>query len=226
MTKTENLKNKISKFNIILILLFLFAPTVTMAATFNINKAPNNLGLVGYWTFDGKDIINNIKDVSGNNNVGYLNSAGYATSSLVSIGKIGQSLKFIYGVTNYRVNISSVADNIATGDVSVSVWIKPTSVSQNSIIFHLGDTPSTNDVFLLWGNVGYASPCTTGLTFCIQAGPTIKAINSGYVTPSVNTWYHVVGTFSTTNGMVMYVDELVKAQILTRSEVVLWHLNR
>jgi len=128
MIKTENLKNKISKFNIILILLFLFAPTVTMAATFNINKAPNNLGLVGYWTFDGKDITDKVYDRSGQNNNGYF--IGSATSSAKVVGKIGQALNFKRN-TNY-VLVPNSPSLVMTQNLTISLWIKPRVLGDQS----------------------------------------------------------------------------------------------
>jgi hypothetical protein len=60
---------------------------------------PNNsIGMVGHWTFDGKDMIKNVADSSGQGNNGYLVAA--ATSSQQVAGVMGQALKF-NGTTQY-----------------------------------------------------------------------------------------------------------------------------
>ena len=60
-------------------------------------------GLVGgWWTFDGKNMINNVADSSGNGNNGDM--IGFtSTSSAVVPGKLGQALKF-NGVNQYVFN--------------------------------------------------------------------------------------------------------------------------
>lgn len=79
-------------------------------------------GLVGHWTFDGKDMYSNVADVSGNGNSGVLQSF---TSTTTAIGKIGQALRFD-GVNDY-VDINATVGNFGTSDFSVSAWIKTTS---------------------------------------------------------------------------------------------------
>jgi len=82
------------------------------------NKTKISNGLVGYWTFDGKDIYGTtVLDSSGNANVGTL-TAGPAPT----IGKIGQALKFD-GVDDY-INLGSptALDNLSSGPVSYSAW--------------------------------------------------------------------------------------------------------
>ena len=50
-------------------------------------------GLVGHWTFDGGNMINNVTDSSGNGNNGILVSFP-ATSTVIVPGKVGQALTF------------------------------------------------------------------------------------------------------------------------------------
>lgn len=166
-------------------------------------------GVVGHWTFDGKDLVNNVADVSGISNHGWLSSAGRATSTLVRAGILGQGLQFYYGVTNYRVSLNKIVNAIATGDVSIALWIKPTdTVANASVIFHLGDTPSTNDIFLQYGNFGLG--CGTGLSFGVQLGAITCTNATGYSTINLNQWYHVVGTYNTVTGSKIYVDGVMR----------------
>ena len=48
-------------------------------------------GLIGHWTFDGSDLIENAVDRSGSGNTGYLINF---TSTSTLPGKIGQALEF------------------------------------------------------------------------------------------------------------------------------------
>ena len=53
------------------LLFFVCAVNVDAAVTTNITRPPNNLGLVGYWTFDGDSVDSTtVTDVSGNGNNG------------------------------------------------------------------------------------------------------------------------------------------------------------
>lgn len=63
----------------------------------NVNKTPTtntdiNSGLLGWWTFDGKDLMNNVVDKSGSGNTGYM--INMATSTAKTVGKMGQALNF------------------------------------------------------------------------------------------------------------------------------------
>src|SRR3989338_5806271 len=87
------------------------------------NKTPRDRltsGLVGHWTFYGKDIEPNVRDVSGSGNHGGLLGQ---TATTTVIGKIGQALDFD-GVDD-RVQID--ASSFPTGDFTYSVWVKKRS---------------------------------------------------------------------------------------------------
>jgi hypothetical protein len=84
--------------------------------------SPLKSGLVGWWTFDGPNMVNNVTDSSGQGNTGFMN--GFTSTSSAQIpGKIGQALSFD-GV-NSRVLTGS--DFIGTSDVTVTAWIFPRS---------------------------------------------------------------------------------------------------
>ena len=57
-----------------------------------VNTYRLNQGLVGWWTFDGKDVTDKVYDRSGQGNHGYFE--GGATSSAKVAGKVGQGLQF------------------------------------------------------------------------------------------------------------------------------------
>ena len=101
---------------------FFLYPDHALASSIGVpsNALTMNSGLVGWWTFDGKDVVNGvIRDKSGNGNHG--NAINIATSTFYDIGKVGQAGRFD-GVDD-RVMINS--DMLGTGTLSVSAWINP-----------------------------------------------------------------------------------------------------
>src|SRR3989338_9195514 len=109
---------KLIKLSILFVLLL--AGYNTASASFTISRPPtNNLGLVGHWTFDGKNVVNGVAlDSSGN---GYnANLINIATSTFYSTGKIGQGFNF--DGTNDRITLSSASLSM-TSAMSVSAWV-------------------------------------------------------------------------------------------------------
>src|SRR5690348_11601333 len=79
-----------------LVLLFFLMPVVAAHAAVNVSQVgPSTLysGLVGWWTLDGKNLLQNVTDSSGQGNNGRL--LGITSTSSVTVqGKIGQALSF------------------------------------------------------------------------------------------------------------------------------------
>lgn len=104
-----------------------------IGATLHVNTQINNdslkKGLVGYWSFDGKDISGTVAyDRSGQGNNGTLTNG-----PAIARGKIGQGLDFD-GSDDF-VNTGSNLDNLAA--MTVSLWIRPETsgeISQGSFI--------------------------------------------------------------------------------------------
>ena len=93
------------------------------AATYdesNVLGTTNSLqnGLVGWWTFDGKNMTSNVADSSGKGNTGVL--LGQATTT--AAGKIGQALK-LNGSSGY-VSVKDSASFSSMTNVTVSAWFK------------------------------------------------------------------------------------------------------
>jgi len=101
-------------------------PSVTLRTNPNLAT-----GLVGHWTFDGKDMVSNVADVSGNYATGSLvvGSSGIYTSTTTIPGRLGQAYSFD-GVDDYVRLFSPPALNI-TGEMSMFAWVKR-NVSQSS----------------------------------------------------------------------------------------------
>ena len=96
-------------------------------------KAPSSIGLisglVGYWSFDGKDMAGNTAyDRSGQGNNGTLTNGPTR-----AIGKIGQGLSFD-GVDDY-VTIAD-SDTLSLIDQTVSVWFKNTGSGIQIVVEH------------------------------------------------------------------------------------------
>jgi hypothetical protein len=88
------------KINIFILALFIsIIPNITKAAFIGASAPVTattscntglSCGLVGYWTFDGKNIVNGVvKDMSGSGNDG--NTVNIASSTFYAPGKIGQA---------------------------------------------------------------------------------------------------------------------------------------
>jgi hypothetical protein len=91
-------------------------------------------GLIGWWTMDGKNLINNVKDSSGQGNNGVL--FGYAaTSSAVSMGRLGQALQFGSGKS-----VTLSLPNMA-GDYTLSAWIKSSDPTSPNCILQGAGVP-------------------------------------------------------------------------------------
>ncbi len=87
-----------------------------------------NSGLVGMWSFNSKDLSDKVYDRSGNGNDGYVN--GRATSTLKTIGKVGQALDFD-GTADY-VYLGTPASLFPTSEITMSAWIKPDQLAVSS----------------------------------------------------------------------------------------------
>lgn len=190
-----------------------FASSAHAATTVGITLTmPNNsLGLVGHWTFDGKDMISNVADTSGQGNTGYMVAA--ATSSQVTPGPIGQALKF-NGSTQY-VNISNVASLRPTGNFSISAWFKIGSTAAQRYVFDSYSQSPTNVAGIGLGlnvegasarkigvisgkNTGAGSVCTTD--FCTAVSTT---------NVDDNRWHFAVGLWDSSL-LKLYIDGVLQ----------------
>jgi hypothetical protein len=98
-------------------------------------------GLVGHWTFDGKDMINNVADVSGQGNNGSLFGQ---TSTTTVIGKVGQALEFD-GVDDY-VNTGDVVNLNSVSSFSISGWFKQDDSNVLGRFLEKSDNTINNDI--------------------------------------------------------------------------------
>jgi hypothetical protein len=165
-----------------------------------VNSTPNppagtslKTGLLGWWTFDGKDMSNGaVVDKSGNGNTGTLQNI--ATSSFYTSGKIGQAFNFD-GVDD---SVKLTSDPIGTGAVTISAWINPESfggASRGAII---------------WGNSTRFR--ITSIGFLIEFtsnGFTTTAQSASGSLRQLSKWYHVVVTRDSSNQATFYINGVI-----------------
>lgn len=169
-----------------------------------LQRPSNELGLVGWWTMDGKDMLQNVRDRSGQGNTASL----YGQTATTTVpGKLGQALS-LDGVDDYVATVGSI-DLTGTSVVSVSLWAK------SSFVF-------ANDVEMISFTNG------SGAAFAVEMPADASAIKlvlgsnnnfsdsdcSIFTPPSANAWHHYVFIFDTSgDGTIggdgrMFVDGL------------------
>ena len=102
-------------------------------------------GLIGHWTFDGRDMISNVADASGQGNDAYFTHLAATTTV---IGKIGQALYFNGGSWARRNDFDQAT---FSNKVSVSLWIKNDSSGVAQKYFSTQST-ATADGFAIYNN--------------------------------------------------------------------------
>ena len=140
-------------------------------------------GLVGYWSFDGKDMAGNTAyDRSGNSNNGTLTNGPTR-----AIGKIGQGLSFD-GTAYVAVNANSLpADNVAK---TISYWIKfPSAPTSAAVVFQMDN--GNNGTYSGFHNLTGCSGVSMGTWK--WGGPFLVCT----AIPATNTWHHYVYTYDT-----------------------------
>jgi len=152
-------------------------------------SSPNlDAGLVGHWTFDGKDISGTTaKDTSGNNNNGIISGATKA------IGKLGQGTDFSAATNVVTVPDKDNLDGMS--QLTLSAWINPrTSGIGTSFgrIIEKGNGSSYNFLF-----VGNNLECDIGVT---AVGSTTSPLSGKY-----NSWHHVDCVYDGAN-VSIYLD--------------------
>jgi Concanavalin A-like lectin/glucanases superfamily len=130
---------------------FLIAPAAHAAT---ITRTTNNLGLVGYWSFD-EGTSTKATDFSGRGNTGTLTSMANpstASSGWTNSGKLGGALAF--DGSNDFVNVSGLTQTLST--TTFSAWVKRTGdTAWAGIVFFRGTTASGMDLNNANNTLGY-----------------------------------------------------------------------
>lgn len=198
--KTSDLKFKISVLapTIFLSLYFLLPFSVNALTTITPNMSLTS-GLVGWWTFDGRDVVNGVaidKSISGSDG----NLLSIATSTFYTVGKLDQAFNFD-GVDDYIQTGNQTLKTL--NNFTISFWFN-SSVSTASLIFWEGQSTANG-----WGseqelNVGIGSitdgaGAVSNNTFSFFLGSTTGSINNINIIKSftdVSKWHFVVVTVS------------------------------
>lgn len=158
-------------------------------------------GLVGHWTFDGKDVQSTITDVSGSDNHAYFK--GGATSSAKTIGRLGQAFNFDGSDDGVLT-----ASNLVYGSnvISVAFWGYWTDASQPCDPFMVsGDLEAQAGAFYIAPNLcDFGDDLTVGLS-----GNSETARVESITRPTLNQWHHYVVVLDhSTNGgdITIYID--------------------
>ena len=188
--------------------LYQIGATTHINTTINTNPDLEN-GLVGYWTFDGKDMdwdaTDEALDRSGNGNAG--NVTNFDQEG-VRVGKIGQALEFD-GSGDY-INIGDQSSLELGGVITVSAWMRNDDgdTSEREIASKGGNTGSWEFAFIKWDDDDILFTITqcdgnsylTGIT-------SAQGLNDGE-------WHHVVGTGDGSR-LDIYVDGVLRASDTT-----------
>jgi hypothetical protein len=169
-----------------------------MGSSFKLNATKRTEltdGLIGYWTFDGKDVdigqvTAEVRDVSVSANHGDWQNHATTTAP----GKIGQALRFLDVGVDDRVSMGDQAVYDFSGSFSLSAWVrieKLTGFNQTIIAknapgsqtsYSLEFTPDNGPYqFFLYGS---------------NDGTTLSGRYSAS-TISANEWYHVTAVYDT-----------------------------
>ncbi len=152
-------------------------------------------GLVGYWKMD-EGTGTSVADLSGNNNSGTLSNATWTN------GKFGSGINFDGNSDVVILTGSSTIMPASTREGTISVWIKPTSLSSDMRVISFANSTSTQFGIA----VGRTSNKFTG--FVRDSGGNLIEINS-ISTFSAATWYLVTLTGSG-NTATLYVNGVVE----------------
>src|SRR3989344_5109617 len=158
-----------------------------------LSKAPNNLGLVGYWSFnEGTSTV--ALDYSGNKNKGTLVNGPTWVN-----GKQGKALNFDGGDDEVLFSDPVVGSNFTFG-----AWIKPNSNFGTSGDGIFDTKPAAVGALRVFGNTG------TPAQLCWDIGGNVpdQCLNdTGYnISDWTNQWHHIVLVLSTNSTTRLYVD--------------------
>ena len=168
-------------------------------------KADITSGLVGRWTFNGPDMVPNVRDISGLGNHGRL--VNFAATTTV-IGKLGQDLEWPIGGTNQNVNIPFSSTLNPAGDVSIALWVKP-SVDYDtfSTIAYVFSSEAINSGYGVYIDSGSID----NLVFVTGDGSDRDfLLESNALDWNIGQWYHIAAVYHfASHSADFYVDGLL-----------------
>ena len=178
----------INKFLLVSVVSISFFMLASQAAASVLSKAPNNLGLVGYWTFnEGTSTV--ALDYSGNKNKGTLVNGPTWVN-----GKQGKALN-CDGVDDY---VSAPLDT--ANIVTVSVWAKMNKSASGDFNFVTQDGGTSGRLSTGWNGVEQFYIAKSGIAYH-------KLTNVYSLSTYNNSWHHIVFVYNSDNTQsYIYVD--------------------
>lgn len=158
-------------------------------------------GLVGHWTFDGKNFANGVaEDVTENTNNGTLVSI--STSTFYKAGRIGQGVSFD-GDNDYIDigNSSTIKPNLP---LTISAWVKLNEVGANTFIFMNNFRENFFAGAMMQINSTNNLRCQYGSNASIATAAR-RTFNTT-ATLSLGQWYHVVCVIRGATDMTAYIN--------------------
>ena len=191
------LKNRLRRFlslTGLAILIFIMQPPTASAAV--LSRAPNNLGLVGYWPMN-EGTGSQAGDMSGKKNTGTLTNM---ESTDWVAGRRGKALSFD-GVNEYVDILDNDSLSFSSGGMTFSAWVKFNSLSGAPSIMRKDATSQREYGF-------YVN--SSQLRFFVFDNNNASYIGRLYApTLTTGVWYHMVATYDggTTNSSVkLYIN--------------------
>lgn len=179
-------------------------PATSEAAV--IRRAPNNLGLVGYWSFDDAR-GSTATDFSGNGNAGTLTNMD--TSSDWVAGKRGGALEFDGSDDHVRTDYNGLGE--AGQSFTVSIWIKSSDTlsGNNFAINNYVDSDHTG--FFAIGSDNNAK----GMFLWLRDDNNTEVAKTNYYEPAFDgEWHHYTGVRDIENDEVrFYIDGELKETV-------------
>jgi hypothetical protein len=142
----------------------------------------------------------NTKDISGNQNDGVAQNAPTTTAT----NRYGvANAAYSFNGTNQYITTTTLITNPQT--FSLSLWFNTTTTSGGKLIgfSSLQNGGGQHDRQIYMNNAGQ-------LYFGVYVSPSTNTVNTTGAYNDGN-WHHVVGTLSPTNGMKLYVDDVLQA---------------
>ncbi len=120
-------------------------------------------------------------------------------------GQIGGAQTYVAATSDW-VDIANTASSVATGSLTFSLWFRPTTTFSSAktvsqILVNLGESPSGNDVSLVLDEGGGQAYLSV-----LDSGNNVVTAPSNQTSWTAGTWYYLSGTFSTQDGLKLYVN--------------------
>lgn len=176
-----------------------FTPNVSVRSNSTLDSS-----LIGYWTFDGGNLLQNASDSSTGGNTGYLKNF---TATTTLPGRVGQGLSFD-GVNDY-VTAGDIAAVDSATTLSACAWVYHDTVTADGNIIGKSNV-ATDGVILFRDDVGSVSGRTDIYTIYIadSADTDQTRVESATGSSPVQRWTHVCMTFTagSATGLRLYIN--------------------